>query len=82
MALAVFLRGWKGTKIWQLKCKDFAKVTESRNTLTINVLQYPLFCVVKEPVLHDKSAYIATQNRRFCNAKELRRLFTCVFFTK
>ena len=39
------------------------------NHLFINVLQYPLFCVVKEPVLYDKSACFASQNRRFYNIK-------------
>ncbi len=35
------------------------------NHLTYNALQYPLFCVVKVPVLHAKRAYIAAQNRHF-----------------
>jgi len=52
------------------------------NNLITNTLQYPLFCITKEAVLHGKSAYIAAQNNRFCNAKQLRLLFSSVYFTK
>jgi len=50
--------------------------------LTINALQYPLFCIAKVPILHGKSAYIAAQNSRFYNAKQLFSLFACTSFTK
>jgi len=41
-----------------------------------------LFDALKEPVLHGKSAYIATQNSRFCNAKQLFLFFDVFIFTK
>jgi len=44
------------------------------------VLQYPLFCVAKVPVLHGKRAYIATQNRLFWKTKAM-LLFCVVIFT-
>jgi len=50
--------------------------------LISKALQYPLFCVAKEPVLLGKSAYIATQNNRFWNVKPILQTFACTFFTK
>ena len=64
------------------KCKVLFKLQLSCNNLTYNALQYPLFCIAKEPVLLGKSAYIAAQNNRFCNAKQLCSLFACTSFTK
>nr|WP_273159772.1 hypothetical protein [Prevotella aurantiaca] len=48
----------------------------------MNALQHPLFCVVKEPILHYKSACFALQNRRFCNVKQQLPVFTCAFIYK
>ena len=62
----------KGRLKTRKKHPYFLKKSRSCNTLSINALQYPLFCVVKVPVLHGKRAYIATQNRRFCKTKEFR----------
>ena len=64
------------------KCKVLFKLQLSCNNLTYNALQYPLFCIAKEPVLLGKSAYIAAQNNRFCNAKQFGSLSACTFFTK
>ena len=64
------------------KCKVLFKPQLSCNHLTYNALQYPLFCIAKEPVLLGKSAYIAAQNSRFCNAKQLFSLLACTSFTK
>nr|WP_273158022.1 hypothetical protein [Prevotella aurantiaca] len=64
-----------------MKCKDFANFYISHNYLYINTLQYPLFCIAKVPVLHTKSAYIATQNSRFCNVKSFPSFLIDVFFT-
>jgi hypothetical protein len=50
-----------------------------RNHLVISVLQYPLFCIAKAPVLHGKSAYIVTQNRLFWKTKAA-VLFCVVIF--
>jgi len=63
-------------------CKEITEAFIFCNKLIINALQYRHFCVLKVPVLHGKSAYIAAQNSRFCNAKQLLSLFACVFFTK
>ena len=49
-------------------CKHNVCAYLSCNHLTYNTLQHPLFCIVKVPVLLGKSAYIATQNSRFCEA--------------
>jgi len=68
-------------KTFPNKCKDFTETPNLYNKLIINTLQYPLFCIAKVPVLQGKRAYIATQNRLFGNAKQLRSKFTCVFFT-
>ena len=62
----------KGRLKTQKKHPYFLKKPRPCNTLIISALQYPLFCVVKVPVLHGKRAYIATQNRRFCKTKEFR----------
>ena len=64
------------------KCKVLFKLQLSCNNLTYNALQYPLFCIAKVSVLLGKSAYIAAQNSRFCNAKQLFSLFACISFTK
>ena len=64
------------------KCKVLFKLQLSCNNLTYNALQYPLFCIAKEPVLLGKSAYIVAQNSRFYNAKQLCSLSVCTFFTK
>jgi|UPI00056D3823 hypothetical protein len=50
--------------------KFFSKALELRNHLITNMLQHPLFCVVKVPVLHCKRAYIEAQNRHFCFIKQ------------
>ena len=64
------------------KCKVLFKLQLSCNNLTYNALQYPLFCIAKEPVLLGKSAYIATQNNRFCKTKQFGSFSACTFFTK
>ena len=69
-------------KTFPNKCKDFTETPNLYNKLIINILQYPLFCIAKVPVLHAKSAYIATQNSRFCNVKSFPSFLLNVFFTK
>ena len=64
------------------RCKHFFKQTKSCNFLYFNTLQYPLFCNAKAPVLHAKSAYIATQNRHYCNAKQVTFGFSMYFLYK
>ena len=64
------------------RCKHFFKQTKPCNFLYFNTLQYPLFGNAKAPVLHAKSAYIAAQNRLFCNAIVSILLFICVFLYK
>jgi len=48
----------------------------------MNVLQKRLFCVVKEPVLRCKSAYIAMQNRHFCKSIMPLLLFNNIVIVK
>ena len=43
---------------------------------------YPRYGFSKEPILHGKRAYIATQNRLFCNIKPQVSFFTCGFLDK
>ena len=60
----------------------FFKQTKSCNFLYFNALQYPLFGNAKAPVLHAKRAYIATQNRHYCNAKQFTFGFSMYFLYK
>ena len=56
------------------RCKHFFKQTKPCNFLYFNALQYPLFGNAKAPVLHAKSAYIATPNSLLSD-------LACTFFT-
>jgi hypothetical protein len=64
------------------QCKYFSATPLPYNTLCINILQYPLFYIAKEPVLLSKRAYIAAQNRHFCIAKPILLFSAVIFFTK
>ncbi len=47
--------------------------------MIISALQNSLFRFIKEPVLHGKSAYIASQYRHFCNIKAQLTFSLCTF---
>ncbi len=47
--------------------------------MIISALKNSLFCVIKVPVLHGKSAYIASQYRHFCNTKAQLTFSRCTF---
>ncbi len=66
----------------RLYCNYFSQENLSHNFLIIKALQYRLFYLAKEPVLHGKRAYFALQNRHYYNAKQFLSLFTDKIFTK